>query len=391
MIDWKSRTLTAVDVLKNPGDYLSTDAPEGDDRSLVVPPDAGLSELVAVRALISEVQTPQNVADLLQHQVGRQLGIVGDPSRTNVAAAREFAGRVAGATKRDEMGELLKSILDQVDDGVLTNAWTMDGERVPGAQHRADLIYSNDFTQPPIPLFERSLASATSDGSWVALAPVADLPEGHPLADKIQPDDLYYHVTQAGQFPSLVLGPCSHKRPGQPRPFYSASTVETFTRMLARIQHNRICSKTLNEVSEFEFNLVARRRSHDNAGLPPRRQQQPIYKVKAPAIEGTWRERVSAVLEILRHPTRWLVTPPPSTSTDDLLSVRQAFEVDECQTDPNADASSRLAARVSGERRKDELVDAVLGFIRLIDRRVNDLREKSILWSAQQMSEKIDA
>jgi hypothetical protein len=390
-LTWREKILIALDVLREPGCYLSTASPDDDGRSLTVPADAGLSELVSVRGMISEVATPQNVPDLLQHQFGRQLGLVGDPSRANVAAAREFSSRVAGATKKEEMAETLKTLLDSVDEMILTGSWTRDGEPVPGYSPRADIVFCNDFNQAPVPLFERSLASATSDGSWVMIAPVADLPEDHPLRDRLPVDDLFYHVTQAGQFPSLVLGLCKGLHTGQPRAFYLSSTVETFTRMLARIQHNRIISKTLAEVSEFEFNLIARRRSHDNAGLPPRRQPAPVYKAKAPPITGTWKERVNAVLEILRHPTRWLQPPPPSTFTDDLLSVRQAFEVDECQTEPNLDASFRLAARVSGDRRKDELVDCVVELIRLMDRRVRDLREKSILWSAQHLTENSNA
>jgi hypothetical protein len=138
--DWKDRVLIALDVLKSPGDYLSTAPPDDDARSLVAPADTGLSELIAIRGMISEVQTPANVHDLLQHQVGRQLGLVGDPSRSNVHAAREFAGRVASSTKREEMQEALKTILDQVDEAILTNAWTRDGERVPGTSWRHDLV-----------------------------------------------------------------------------------------------------------------------------------------------------------------------------------------------------------------------------------------------------------
>jgi hypothetical protein len=385
--NWKDRVLIALDVLKDPGGYLSTAAPDDDARSLVAPADTGLSELISVRALISEVQTPANVHDLLQHQVGRQLGLVGDPSRSNVHAAREFSSRVAGATKKEEMQEALKTILDAVDESILTNAWTRDGERVPGTSPRHDLVYVNDFNQPPVPLFERSLASATSDGSWVLVAPVNDLPEGHPLRDKLPQDDLFVHVTQAGQHPSLVLGLCKGRNTGQPRPFYLSSTVVLFTQMLARVQHHKIISKTLAEVSPWEFDLIARRRSHDNAGLPPRRQPAPIYKAKAPPITGSWKERVSTTLDVLRHPSKYLTPPPPGTSTDDLLAVRQTLEVDECQVEPNTDSSFRIAGRIAGERRKDEIVDAVLDYIRSIDRRVRDLREKAAIWSAEKMGE----
>jgi hypothetical protein len=202
---------------------------------------------------------------------------------------------------------------------------------------------------------------------------------------------LFVHVTQAGQHPSLVLGLCKGRNTGQPRAFYLSSTVVTFTQMLARVQHHKIISKTLAEVSPWEFDLIARRRSHDNQGLPPRRQQQPIFKAKAPAITGTWKERVSTVLDVLRHPTKWLTPPPPATPTDDLLTVRSALEVDECQVEPALDASFRIAGRIAGERRKDEIVDAVLEYIRAIDRRVRDLREKSAIWAAEKMTENTNA
>jgi hypothetical protein len=166
--------------------------------------------------------------------------------------------------------------------------------------------------------------------------------------------------------------------------------VKRFTRSMAFTQHNKILGLTVGELEDWQWDLVSRRRSRVEP-LPRRQQPQPVTLPKPPPILGGWKQRVGVVLEILRHPARWLSLPPAGTAVDDLLSVRACFEVDEAQVRPNDESAARFAARVSGEQRRDQLVDEVLAFTRSIDKQVRDLRERSILWSAQQMSEKIDA
>jgi hypothetical protein len=281
---------------------------------------------------------------------------------------------------------MILALLDQADENVISSSWTRSGERVDGAVARPDIIFPNDFDTPVVPVYVPELKTSMTEGTWMACGIVGALPPDHPWRTRVGEDDQYILVRPDGRHHALVLGPCDSRHPGRPRHYYSAPTVLRYTAMLARLQHEKICAKTLNEVTDWEFALVSKRRSIDR-GIPPRRQPEPVTTPKAPTIEGSWWAKVGCVLEIMRSPGKWLVTPPAGTSVDDLLAARTLLGVSEDQVEPNKEAATRLASRTCGEARRVELVDLTVAFVRQLDGQVARLREAAALWSAQRMSE----
>jgi hypothetical protein len=307
-----------------------------------------------------------------------------------VPEGHDFASRCTGDTRRDDLLGMILALLDQVDENVIASSWTRAGERVDGATARSDVLFPNDFDEPVVPLYVPELKTSMTEGTWMACGIVEALPPDHPWATRIGEDDLYILVRNDGRHHALVLGPCDARQPGKPRHYYTAPTVLRYTAMLARLQHEKICAKTLNEISDWEFALVSKRRSVDR-GFPPRRQPDPVTTPRPPTIEGSWRQRVGVVLEVMRSPSKWLVTPPAGTSVDDLLAARTLLGVSEDQPEPNKEAATRLASRTCGEARRVELVDLTVAFVRQLDAQVARLREAAQLWSAQKMSEVTNA
>jgi hypothetical protein len=206
--DWKNRVLIAADVMRTPGAYLSPTRGEDDARSLALLDDAGLSELIAVRGMISEITPPHDVTGLLHSQLGAQLGLGPKPGVEALVASREFAGRACSGSRRVEVQELVKALLDQCDENVVSNSWTRSGERVDGAVRHPDVLYVNDFEGGTGVVYEPTWKSAMTEGTHLVVGRVDGLPDDHRFRTLIDPDDLFVHRTADGRSPCLVLGPC---------------------------------------------------------------------------------------------------------------------------------------------------------------------------------------
>jgi hypothetical protein len=90
-LSWIDRLRLAVDVLRSPASYFDPVAEADDHRGLVPPSDVSLTDLIGVRADISNLVTPSSVHELLEHKIGEQLGLRGPAGRESLAAARDFA------------------------------------------------------------------------------------------------------------------------------------------------------------------------------------------------------------------------------------------------------------------------------------------------------------
>jgi hypothetical protein len=385
-LSWIERLRLAVDVIRNPGAYIAPSVEGDDPRSLAPPGDATLGDLVGVRADLSSIHAPRDVSELLHHRIGEQLGLHGPAGRESLQAARDFASRATGDTRKEDVLGMLQGLLDEADYQIVSSCWTRSGEPIPGADRHPDIVYANDFQLPPSVVFERAFSSATTEGTFLAVGHVDDLPDDHPFRSKVLAGDLYLHSCPSGRYPALVLGLTDHQDKGKARHFYGADCVRRWTLAMSYQQHNKICDKRVNDLEDWEWSLVASRRGQER--LPPRRQQQLVTTPK-PTILGSWRERCATVFGILRTPALWLTTPPASTSVGDLLAARSLLEINEDQTEPTKEAATRFAARTCGVFRRVELVDLAVAFVRQLDARVRDLRERSQIWAAERMSSEV--